>query len=194
MLKKYVYFPNIYTVFYCIFAFLKKIMSDKQVKKNWFVVYTKPRHEKKSAALLQASGVEVYLPLRKELRSWSDRKKWVEMPLFPSYLFVNILHEDFKKVAGSYGIVKFIYSEGKPALIREEEIFAIKKIAEMPSNIAIEVSDDTLNMGDEVLVRKGPLAGLKVKLIEFKGKSRIAVEISNLAKTVLVEMDKSYLS
>lgn len=164
------------------------------MKKNWFVVYTKPRHEKKSAEFMRILGIEVFLPLRKELRNWSDRKKWVEMPLFPSYLFVNIFEEDYKQVTSTYGVVRFIYSEGKPAKISDSEIISIKKLTEISSAIPMEVRDEMFEVGDETIVRSGPLKGLKAKLIEFKGKSRIAVEIINLGKTILVEMDKSNLS
>ena len=77
--------------------------------KNWLVAYTKPRHEKKSAEVLKSSGVDVFLPLQKQLKVWSDRKKWVESPLFPGYLFVNISDDDYFKVLNSYGIVKYIF-------------------------------------------------------------------------------------
>ncbi len=194
MFKKYVKTTIYYNNLIVFLHFYTINLGLELMKKNWFVVYTKPRHEKKSAEFLRMSGIEVFLPLRKELRSWSDRKKWVEMPLFPSYLFVNIFEEDYKQVASTYGVVRFIYSDGKPAKISDTEIFSIKKLIEFSPNIPMEVRDEMFEVGDETIVRSGPLKGLKAKLVEFKGKSRIAVEIINLGKTILVEMDKSYLS
>ena len=62
---------------------------------NWYAVYTKPRSEKKLADRLNEHGIEAYLPLRKTLKQWSDRKKMVEEPLITSYVFVNITNENY---------------------------------------------------------------------------------------------------
>ena len=74
-------------------------MDSSEQNKKWIAVYTKPRHEKTVEKELQKKGFEVYLPLLKQRRKWSDRKKWVEFPLFRSYIFVkteikNALFED----------------------------------------------------------------------------------------------------
>ena len=65
-------------------------MVKNRIGKKWIAVYTKPRHEKTVALELGKKGIESYLPLLKERRKWSDRKKWVEFPLFRSYVFVKI--------------------------------------------------------------------------------------------------------
>ena len=57
---------------------------------QWVALYTNPRAEKKAESNLKETGFEVYLPLRKELHTWSDRKKWVEVPLLKSYIFAKI--------------------------------------------------------------------------------------------------------
>ena len=58
-------------------------------KKNWWALYTKPRHEKKAKLEIEKKGITVYLPLNRVLRQWSDRKKWIEEPLFPGYIFIH---------------------------------------------------------------------------------------------------------
>ena len=65
-------------------------MNVNQDSKKWLAVYTKPRHEKFVEKELKKKGIEVYLPILKERRKWSDRKKWVSFPLFRSYIFVKI--------------------------------------------------------------------------------------------------------
>ena len=65
-------------------------MNVKKDAKKWIAVYTKPRHEKLVEKELQKKGYEVYLPILRERRKWSDRKKWVDFPLFRSYLFVKV--------------------------------------------------------------------------------------------------------
>ena len=57
---------------------------------TWYAIYTKPRTEKKACEELTCKGISTYLPVVKTLKQWSDRKKWVEKPYFPGYLFVRI--------------------------------------------------------------------------------------------------------
>jgi transcriptional antiterminator RfaH len=65
---------------------------------KWYPVYTHPRAEKKACQALINKGIETYLPLHKQLKQWSDRKKWVEEPLIKSYLFVRITTLEQTKV------------------------------------------------------------------------------------------------
>ncbi len=162
--------------------------------KNWLVAYTKPRHEKKSAEVLKSSGVDVFLPLQKQLKVWSDRKKWVESPLFPGYLFVNISDDDYFKVLNSYGIVKYIFFNQKPAVVKDDVIDSIQKLMSDEINSCVEIKDIELIIGEEFCINKGPLKGLKGKLLNFKGKNKIAIEIECMKKAVLVEVDKSFLT
>ncbi len=161
--------------------------------RNWLVVYTKPRHEKKSASVLVSKGIEIFLPLKTELKQWSDRKKWVERPLFPGYLFVNITELEYLDVLNSAGIVRFIFFNGKPAIVREKTIKELKLVLNTP-DLHIETIDLELNLGEIVSIKKGPFKGLEGRLIQFKGKNRISIEIECMQKAVLVEIDKSYLN
>ena len=90
-------------------------------------VYTRPRWEKKVNQLLKEKGVESYCPLNKVRRKWSDRVKIVEEPLFKSYVFVKVNDEDRATVRMTTGAINFVYWQGKPAVIKEKEIAAIKK-------------------------------------------------------------------
>jgi len=98
-----------------------------EIKKIWYAVYTKPRWEKKVAAMLLEKGIENYCPVNKVTRQWSDRKKVVMEPVFKGYVFVKL--EDNKKwqVKDVNGILNFVYWLGKPAVIRDEEIDTIRK-------------------------------------------------------------------
>jgi len=162
--------------------------------KNWLVAYTKPRHEKKSADVLRLSGIDVFLPLQRQLKEWSDRKKWVEWPIFPGYIFVNVEEKDQLTVLNSFGIVKFIRFAGKPAVVREDVIFNIKKILSSKVNFEIEICDTAFLVGQEILIKKGPLKGIKGKYVDFKGKNKIAIEIECMNNAVLVDINKSDLS
>src|SRR5690606_20682493 len=93
----------------------------------WFVLYTKPRAEKKTAEQLARMGVEVYCPVVRTMRQWSDRKKKVDIPLFSSYLFVNLTEEERNVVFRASGVVRYLFWLGKPAVVRQEEIDTIRE-------------------------------------------------------------------
>ena len=93
---------------------------------RWYAIYTKSRNEKKVALNLQEKGIEVYLPLLKTLKQWSDRKKWVEEPLFRSYLFVRILDKNYLEVLQTDGVVRFITFRQERIPVPDQQIEAVK--------------------------------------------------------------------
>ncbi|MBX3256537.1 MAG: UpxY family transcription antiterminator [Chitinophagaceae bacterium] len=95
--------------------------------KRWHAVYTKPRWEKKVFALLEERGLIAYCPLNKVRRKWSDRYKIIHEPLFKSYVFVHVNKDEMKKVRMIPGVVNYVYWNGKPAVIPEQEISIIRK-------------------------------------------------------------------
>jgi len=92
----------------------------------WYVLYTKPRQEKKVADSLNASGIEAFCPLVIAVKQWSDRKKKVHIPLITSYVFVNIEEHEREAVFKVSGIVRYLFWLGKPAVVRAIEIEALK--------------------------------------------------------------------
>jgi len=164
--------------------------------KQWLVVYTNSRAEKKVSIELDFQGIVNYLPLQRKLRKWSDRKKWVEIPLISGYIFVHIDPKEYEKVLKTSGVVAFVKFGGKAAVVPDDQIYFIKKMLREP-DIDVEVSHQLLQQGDEIMVTSGPLIGLKGKLISFKGKKRVAVEIIQLNLSLIVEfqvdeIDKSF--
>ena len=77
--------------------------------RKWYPVYTHARAEKKAHEALLKKGIETYLPLNRQLKQWSDRKKWVEEPFIKSYLFVNISDQEQMEVLMTKGVARFIY-------------------------------------------------------------------------------------
>ena len=96
----------------------------------WYVLYTKPRQEKKVADSLNAIGIEAYCPLVTVVKQWSDRKKKVQIPLINSYVFVNIEEHHREEVFKVSGIVRYLFWLGKPAVVRAIEIEALKQSLE----------------------------------------------------------------
>ncbi|MDD3876076.1 MAG: UpxY family transcription antiterminator [Bacteroidales bacterium] len=164
------------------------------MKKQWLVVYTKPRHEKKSCEILASHGIDVFLPLNKELVQWVDRKKWVEKPFFPGYLFVNIDEKEYNNVLNCKGIVRYIYHEGKPAIVRSEIIEGIRQSIMLNNYVTINTLENIRDCGKLINIKLGPFKGLSGRLVEIRGKKNIAIEIESLNKIVLVDFQSLNLN
>ena len=106
--------------------------------KKWFAVYTKPRWEKKVFTLLQEKKITAYCPLNKVRKKWSDRYKIVHEPLFKSYVFVQVEENETAHVRTVSGVVNFVYWNGKPAVIKEEEINTIRRFLNEYGHVEVE--------------------------------------------------------
>src|ERR1700744_4797195 len=107
-------------------------------EKNWYAVYTRPRWEKKVGELLIQRRIEAYCPLNRVRKKWSDRMKWVEEPLFKSYVFVRLTADEMTDVRLVGGIVNFVYWLGSPAVVKDKEIEAIRKFLDEYDDIQVE--------------------------------------------------------
>ena len=155
-------------------------------KLNWYVVYTRPRWEKKVSKMLDEKGIEVYCPLNKVYRQWSDRRKLVLEPLFKGYVFLRIEDErkwDAKKVDG---ILNFVYWNGKPAIVRPEEIEIIKKFLSEFSGV--EVEDNKLTVKTAVKIKQGVLMNYQGIIIEVIGnKAKVQIESMGVQLSAIFE-------
>jgi transcription antitermination factor NusG len=161
-------------------------MEINKLKYNWYAIRVKSRSEKKVFADLLELGIEAYLPLQRKLRQWSDRKKWVEMPLISGYVFVYISRKEYETVLRIYNVVCYVYFEGKAAIIRDEDINLLKRMLGQ-AEIELEITVEELKPGQMVEIVTGPLIGVVGELIDFKGKNKVALRIPPLGYTVLVE-------
>jgi transcription antitermination factor NusG len=140
---------------------------------NWYVLYTKPKWEKKVAEQLTKSGIECYCPTIIQLRQWSDRKKKVEVPLFNSYVFVQLPDADRNIVFNSPGVVRYLFWLGKPAIVKDDEIAVIKKW--LTTSVASDISVAKYKVGDSVEVDSGPFLAQKAIVQEVNSTNYILV-------------------
>lgn len=152
----------------------------------WFAVYTKSRHEKKSMDLLIAKGIEAYVPLRRVLKQWSDRKKWVEEPMMRSYCFVRVMEGQYQQVLNTPGVVRYVYFSGKPAPIPNRQIDILKAVA--GAEVEAEVVTGNFEPGMHVRVMAGPLAGIEGELISVSGKKKVVIRIDHLEQMITVSI------
>ena len=166
-------------------------MALKKKTERWYALYTKSRNEKMVATILKEKGIEVYLPLLKTLKQWSDRKKWVEEPLFRSYLFVRILDRNYLEVLQTDGVVRFITFRQERIPVPDQQIEAVKAYLNEDSQINLE--EFNYQPGDRVEVVRGPMQGLLGVLIMIKGKQRVLVEIESIGQSLIINLPKSIL-
>ncbi|HMT72892.1 MAG TPA: UpxY family transcription antiterminator [Chitinophagaceae bacterium] len=165
-------------------AKLCKLLS---LTKRWLAVYTRPRWEKKAARLLEERGIECYCPLNKIRRKWSDRIKVVEEPLFKSYVFVKIADEHRLPVRTTAGVINFVYWDGKPAVIKEKEIEAIKRFLDEYENV--EAYPVGIKVNQRVRITNGSFMDLEGKVVELKGKF-VKVVIDSLGYLLVAYIEK----
>jgi transcriptional antiterminator RfaH len=149
----------------------------------WYVMYTYPGFEKKIQKSLLQKKMTCFLPLYNLVRQWSDRKKVIEVPLFPNYIFVLANQKNRFEILNIYGISRFVTYNGKPVVVSEKEIDTIQKTMVTPGVML----EDYLE-GDLVLIINGPLIGLEGVVFEKKGKKRIGVKIESINQYLSIEV------
>jgi transcription antitermination factor NusG len=157
---------------------------------SWYAVYTRPRWEKKVAALLLEAGIEHYCPINKVTRQWSDRKKVVLEPIFKGYVFVRLEEAKKWEVRKVPGILNFVYWLGKPAKIRDEEIITIRKFLNEFTDVQVEKKGFVVN--SEVRIKQGVLMNYEGIVIEVFG-NRAVVKIDSLDLQLSAHFDKKNL-
>ena len=136
---------------------------------NWYAIYTKPRNEKKVVANIQSLGIEAYCPTISVVKQWSDRKKTIIQPLLSSYVFVKV--------------VRYLFWLGKPAIVREQEIQAMKELQEEKYK---KVCVTGMARGEKMTINEGLFKGQTATLIEEKNNKTILV-LDSLGTTLILE-------
>ena len=154
---------------------------------QWYAVYTKPRWEKKTAELLTKRNIENYCPLNKVVRNWSDRKKTILEPLFKSYVFIKADEKELYTIKQTDGILNYVYWLGKPAVIKQVEIEAIRSFLDEFQNVQLEHVD--VNIHDTVRIKRGSLMEQEGDVLEVKNKT-IKVYLPSMGYALVAEIEK----
>jgi len=167
---------------------LARVMAElpaEYIESRWYAAYTSPRHEKWVAEQMQERRIECFLPTYKSVRRWKDRRKQLDLPLFPGYVFVRMALKDRLDVLRLPGVVQFVAFQGRPAPLRDPEIEALRKGA----RIAALQPHPYLKVGRRVRVRHGVMAGLEGILIRKKESLRVVVAIDLIMHSVALDVD-----
>ncbi len=141
----------------------------------WYVIYTRPRWEKKIAKLLEDKGIVHYCPLNRVEKQWSDRKKVVFEPLFKGYIFIKIEETQKWDIKMINGIINYLYWLGKPAKVKDEEIDKIKMFLQEFDDV--EVIDNKLDVNSTVIINQGVLMSYRGIVVDVLGnKARVQID------------------
>ena len=155
---------------------------------HWYALYTRSRHEKRVDSQLHDKRIESYLPLRRVMRQWSDRKKWVEEPLFRCYVFIHVDEKDRLRALQTYGSVRVVSFNGKPAVVQDKEIETIRRILREIPNVEACVD---VREGDMVEIVQGPLCGLMGRLVQVRNEDRLLVSIDSIHQALRFNVDRT---
>ncbi|MBS1525990.1 MAG: UpxY family transcription antiterminator [Bacteroidetes bacterium] len=158
---------------------------------KWYPVYTHPRAEKKAAQALAQKGIDTYLPLRRQLKQWSDRKKWVDEPFIKSYLFVRITEHEQAEVLMTKGVARFIYFGGKIASMPARQIDDLKLL--MASPLELEITEENLLPGEKIIIKAGSLKGMTGEVISYRSQKQLALRLESLGCSIIIHVAASLI-
>ncbi|MDW3192220.1 MAG: UpxY family transcription antiterminator [Cytophagales bacterium] len=159
---------------------------------DWYVVHTTPQREKTVANQISNLGMEFFLPTYKTVRQWSDRKKKVELPLFPNYVFVHTSERERHLLFSISNLVQFVSFESKPVKVRDTEIEAVKRILDADDDLEVGMAN-YFETGSKVRIARGQLAGLEGRVLKQNGKSRLLIRIDELQKAFSINVATNLL-
>jgi len=164
------------------------VSEDVFARERWHAVNVRPRHEKLVTRHLQQKGLKCLLPTYRSVRRWKDRRKELDMALFPGYVFVNLDVQERLGVLRSPGVLRFVTFQGKPAILRDSEIRALESSA---SSELRPQPHPYLRQGRKVRVRSGPLVDAEGIMIRRKDGFRLVLSIELISRSVMLEVDEA---
>ncbi len=151
---------------------------------NWYALWVKSRSEFVTSQELNRKGIESYVPAATRVRQWADRKKKVDFPLFPGYVFVHILPkaDEFLNVVKTRGSVCLVCLEpGRPTSVSPQEIESLKVLLQSGTTFDVYPA---FKEGTAVRVKRGPLYGAVGILAKRKDQDMFLVNIEILGRSV----------
>jgi transcription antitermination factor NusG len=155
---------------------------------RWFAAYVTARHEKQVAMQFERRGIPYFLPVYRSIRRWKDRRKELELPLFPSYIFVNIAMRDRLQVQSVPSVVQFVSFHGMPAELPEHEIETLRNGLSRTGRVE---PHPFLKVGRRVRVHSGAMKGIEGILVRIKDIFRVVITIELIQRSVAMEVDEA---
>jgi transcription antitermination factor NusG len=168
--------------------------TDAEEWPRWYACYTKARHEKRAYAGLLDRGIEAFLPLAPRVSQWKDRRKLVEWPLFPSYVFGRLCAAEFHRALTVPGVATVVKSSGRPVVIPDEELENVRRFARAMANGLVEAEHRPFFAeGEWVEVTEGPLKGVRGVVVEQRGRCRVLIGMRAIGQGLEVDVNVKVL-
>ena len=168
-----------------------RLLQNQQLTgSDWYAIRTKANCETTSSALITAKGFEVYLPVYRARRRWSDRVKEIDVPLFPGYFFCRMAPEVRTPILSVPGVVGIVSAGIYPLPVNEQEVAAVRKL--LTSGV-VAGPWPFLREGQRVEVIRGPFAGLEGLLVKIKSQYRLVVSINLLQRSMAAEIESDWV-
>lgn len=163
-------------------------VTSESTDPRWYAVHTRARHEKVVVERLQELGFTTFLPLVKETRRWSDRKKVVELPLFGCYVFVEFVPTNEKRlrVCQTDGVLQIVGVKGQGIAIPDEQIEAVRTL--LNGNLSW-TNHPFLKIGQKVRVCGGALEGVEGSLISRNGDRTLIISVNAIQRSLAVSVE-----
>jgi transcription antitermination factor NusG len=164
--------------------------SHKRDLRNWFAVVTTPQHEKAAFRHLDFAGIEAFLPTYESARTWKNRQKVkVELPLFPTYLFVRIDHGDRAAVLRTPGVRQLVGNSREPLCLPDREIEYLR------TSLSEQKAEPYAGLieGQRVRIKSGSMRGVEGWLVRKCNELRFVLTVQLIHHHVSLEVDASTL-
>ncbi len=158
--------------------------------RRWFAVVTTPQHEKAASRHLDFAGIETFLPTYESFRTWKNRQTVkMELPLFPTYLFVRIDQEDRASVLRIPGVRQLVGNSREPLCLADREIDFLR------ISLLEQKAEPHLGLiaGQRVRIKHGPMRGVEGWLVRKSSEWRFVLTVQLIHHHVAVEVDASTL-
>jgi transcription antitermination factor NusG len=163
----------------------------KFTPKQWYAFYCKSRAEKRVNELLLRDKYEAYLPLKTEMRQWSDRKKKVKLPLLPGYIFVRCAKKEVQQIVKCPNVLAIVNNLNDYAIISETEINRLRVVADGGYEVMESCPD--FSKGDTVLIKTGVFKGCEAIISDKAKSARVCVHLASIDVNFTLVIHQSQL-
>jgi transcription antitermination factor NusG len=164
--------------------------SHKRDPRKWFAVVTTPQHEKAAFRHLDFARIETFLPTYESSRLWKNRQKVkVELPLFPTYLFVRIDQGERTSVLRTPGVRQLVGNSREPLCLLDREIEYLR------TNLSKQKAEPYAGLieGQRVRIKSGSMRGVEGWLVRKGSDLRFVLTVQLIHQHVALEVDASTL-
>ena len=163
-------------------------MLKENSSPRWYAAYTRSNHERTAAQQMEKRAIEHFVPTYETVRKWKDRRKRLEIPLFPGYVFVRVAMEERLSVLVVPGVVRLVGFDNRPVPVADEEIESLRTIVDRKLR---PEPHPFLPVGRKVRIKRGALEGVSGILVRKKGSLRLLISIDLIRQSAVVEVDSA---